>query len=98
MAEIIAGFSVRHPDYHLLAGRVHTCLIHKGVDKSFSNVVAKLGARKVVSHVRGRSTHNIGSEKGDPPLLDATFVDAVKRNAEALDAALIHGFDFDMPL
>lgn len=36
LAEIVATFSSRHPDYAILAGRVYTSYIHKRVPKQFS--------------------------------------------------------------
>ena len=46
LAEVVASFGARHPDYSLLAGRVYTRYIHAKTTRQFSNWVAQHGARK----------------------------------------------------
>lgn len=81
-AEIAAAMSTRHPDYSILASRIAVSNIHKNVEKSFSKNFDLLYKYK--------------DPKTDKkaPLVAKDVHAIVMKNAEELDAAIIHDRDF----
>ena len=93
LAEVVASFSARHPDYSLLAGRVYTRYIHAKTTKQFSHWVAQHGARESYNCLPTVYRHGLTASA---PLaqLEPHLVGVTSRHADVLDNAIIHSRDF----
>ncbi len=81
-AEISASMSTKHPDYSILASRIAVSNIHKNVEKSFSKNIELLYNHK-------------DPKTGEKAALIAKDVrDIIMKNADDLDAAILHDRDF----
>jgi ribonucleoside-diphosphate reductase alpha chain len=81
-AETAASFTVRHPDYALLASRIAVSNLHKSTIKSFSKTMKKL-------------YEYIDPKTGEMASLIATDVyKIIEENAELLDSTIIYDRDF----
>lgn len=81
-SETAASFTVRHPDYALLASRIAVSNLHKGTIKSFSKTMKKL-------------YEYIDPKTGERASLIADDVyRIVEENAELLDSTIIYDRDF----
>jgi len=80
-SEIAASMATRHPDYSILASRIAVSNIHKNVEKSFSKNFELL--------------YNYKDPKTGEhaPLVSKEIFEIVKKNADELDAAIIHDQD-----
>jgi len=81
-AEISASMSTKHPDYSILASRIAVSNIHKNVEKSFSKNIELLYKYKDV----------VTGEKA--PLIAKDVYNIIMKNADELDAAILHDRDF----
>lgn len=82
-AETAASLTSRHPDYARLAARLGVSNMHRDVPKCFSRTMGRLYAC-------------VHPKTGVPaPLLSDEFIRAVRKNAQALDSAIVHDRDFD---
>ncbi|TNF29059.1 MAG: ribonucleoside-diphosphate reductase subunit alpha [Bacteroidetes bacterium] len=81
-AETAASFTVRHPDYALLASRIAVSNLHKSTIKSFSRTMKKL-------------YDYIDPKTGERASLIAEDVyKIIEENAELLDSTIIYDRDF----
>jgi ribonucleoside-diphosphate reductase alpha chain len=82
-AETAASLITKHPDYSILASRIAVSRLHKETKKKFSETIQDL-------------YDYINPETNDPAGLinDYTF-EAVMKNKQKLDGAIIHERDFD---
>jgi ribonucleoside-diphosphate reductase alpha chain len=81
-AETAASFTVRHPDYALLASRIAVSNLHKSTTKSFSNTMKKL-------------YNYIDPKTGERASLIADDVyKIIEENAALLDSTIIYDRDF----
>ena len=81
-AETAASFTIRHPDYALLASRIAVSNLHKTTEKSFSKTVDNLYAY-------------IDPKTGENASLIAEDVqNIIQENAELLDSTIIYDRDF----
>jgi ribonucleoside-diphosphate reductase alpha chain len=81
-AETAASFTVRHPDYALLASRIAVSNLHKSTLKSFSKTMKKL-------------YEYIDPKTGEKASLIADDVyEIIEANAELLDSTIIYDRDF----
>ena len=81
-AETAASFTVRHPDYALLASRIAVSNLHKSTIKSFSKTMKKL-------------YEYIDPKTGEKASLIADDVyKIIDENAELLDSTIIYDRDF----
>ena len=81
-AETAASFTVRHPDYALLASRIAVSNLHKSTIKSFSKTMKKL-------------YEYIDPKTGEKASLIADDVyKIIEENAELLDSTIIYDRDF----
>ena len=81
-AETAASFTIRHPDYALLASRIAVSNLHKTTEKSFSTTVNNLFTY-------------IDPKTGENAALIAEDVQAIiQENAELLDSTIIYDRDF----
>ena len=81
-AEISASMSTKHPDYSILASRIAVSNIHKNVEKSFSKNIELLYKYKDA----------VTGEKA--PLIAKDVYNIIMKNADELDAAILHDRDF----
>lgn len=81
-AETAASFTVRHPDYALLASRIAVSNLHKATEKSFSETMRLL--YEYQDPVTGE----------DASLIADDVYEIVKKNAELLDSTIIYDRDF----
>ena len=59
LADTLASFSARHPDYSILAGRVYAAHLHKQIPRALSDCVRKLDACSPLPYVTDLpSTHS----------------------------------------
>ncbi|OLL22122.1 Ribonucleoside-diphosphate reductase large chain [Neolecta irregularis DAH-3] len=82
-AETAAYLTTKHPDYAILAARIAVSNLHKQTKKQFSQVIEDL-YRYV----------NPKNRKPSPMISDLTY-NAVMKNAEHLDSAIIYEKDFN---
>ena len=81
-AEVAASFTVRHPDYALLASRITVSNLHKMTTKSFSQTMKAL-------------YDYVDPKTGEPAALIADDVyRIIMDNAEVLDSTIIYDRDF----
>lgn len=81
-AETAASFTIRHPDYALLASRIAVSNLHKTTEKSFSTTVDNL-------------YNYIDPKTGENAALIAEDVHRIiQENAELLDSTIIYDRDF----
>ncbi len=82
-AETAASFTVRHPDYALLASRIAVSNLHKSTEKSFSETMKLL--YEYTDPVTGESAS----------LLAEDVYQIIQKNAEILDSTIIYDRDFN---
>jgi len=81
-AEVAASFTIKHPDYALLASRIAVSNLHKITNKSFSGTMKAL--HDYVDPVTGENAS----------LLANDVYEIIKKNAELLDSAIVYDRDF----
>jgi len=85
-AETAATMTAIHPDYALLAARVAISNLHKNTNKSFSETMEAL-----YNYIDPVTQQKAG-------LISDITIDVIRRNADALDSAIIYdrdyGFDY----
>lgn len=82
-AETAAQLVTRHPDYAILASRLAVSNLHKQTKKSFSDVI-----RVLYEYTEPRTGQNAS-------LIAEDVYEIVQRNADRLDAAVVHARDYD---
>ena len=81
-AETAASFTIRHPDYALLASRIAVSNLHKTTEKSFSKTMEKL-----YNYIDPKTGENAS-------LLADDVHRIIQENAELLDSTIIYDRDF----
>lgn len=81
-AEVAASFTIKHPDYALLASRIAVSNLHKITNKSFSGTMKAL--YEYVDPVTGENAS----------LLANDVYEIIEKNAELLDSTIIYDRDF----
>lgn len=81
-AEVAASFTVKHPDYALLASRIAVSNLHKITNKSFSGTMQAL--YDYVDPVTGEKASLIAQDVHE----------IIQKNAELLDSTIIYDRDF----
>lgn len=81
-AEVAASFTIKHPDYALLASRIAVSNLHKITNKSFSGTMRAL--YEYVDPVTGENAS----------LLAHDVYEIIEKNAELLDSTIIYDRDF----
>ncbi|MFC2175994.1 ribonucleoside-diphosphate reductase subunit alpha [Bacteroidota bacterium] len=81
-AETAASFTVRHPDYALLASRIAVSNLHKSTIKSFSKTMHKLYA-----YIDPKTGENAS-------LIAEDVYKIIEENADLLDSTIIYDRDF----
>lgn len=81
-AEVAASFTIKHPDYALLASRIAVSNLHKITNKSFSGTMKAL--YDYVDPVTGENAS----------LLANDVYEIIEKNAELLDSTIIYDRDF----
>ncbi|MGE0635370.1 MAG: ribonucleoside-diphosphate reductase subunit alpha [Bacteroidia bacterium] len=81
-AEVAASFTIKHPDYALLASRIAVSNLHKITNKSFSGTMKSL--YEYVDPVTGENAS----------LLANDVYEIIEKNAELLDSTIIYDRDF----
>lgn len=81
-AETAASFTIRHPDYALLASRIAVSNLHKTTEKSFSKTVDKL-----FTYIDPKTGENAS-------LIAEDVQNIIQENAELLDSTIIYDRDF----
>jgi len=82
-AETAASLITKHPDYSILASRIAVSRLHKETKKKFSETIQDL-------------YDYINPETNDPAgLINDYTYEAVMKNKQKLDGAIIHERDFD---
>ncbi|GJJ15570.1 hypothetical protein Clacol_009848 [Clathrus columnatus] len=82
-AETAACLTTSHPDYAILAARIAISNLHKETEKKFSEVIEDL--YRYINPKNGRPASMIS---------DFTY-EAVRKNVELLDSAIVYNRDFD---
>ena len=82
-AETAASMITRHPDYSILASRIAVSRLHKSTKKKFSETIQALYSY-------------VDPENGQPAgLINEDTYNAVMKNKQKLDGAIIHERDFN---
>ena len=81
-AEVAASFTIKHPDYALLASRIALSNLHKITNKSFSGTMRAL--YEYIDPVTGENAS----------LLANDVYEIIEKNAELLDSTIIYDRDF----
>ena len=81
-AEVAASFTIKHPDYALLASRIAVSNLHKITNKSFSGTMKAL--YDYVDPVTGENAS----------LLANDVYEIIEKNSELLDSTIIYDRDF----
>ena len=81
-AEVAASFTIKHPDYALLASRIAVSNLHKITNKSFSGTMRAL--YEYIDPVTGENAS----------LLANDVYEIIEKNAELLDSTIIYDRDF----
>lgn len=81
-AEIAASMATKHPDYSIFASRIAVSNIHKNVEKKFSENIDLL--YKYKDPKNGKKA----------PLIAKDVHSIIMKNADELDAAILHDRDF----
>ncbi|MFT5278573.1 MAG: ribonucleoside-diphosphate reductase alpha chain, partial [Bacteroidia bacterium] len=81
-AETAASFTIRHPDYALLASRIAVSNLHKTTEKSFSKTVDKL-----FTYIDPKTGENAS-------LIAEDVQNIIQENSELLDSTIIYDRDF----
>jgi ribonucleoside-diphosphate reductase alpha chain len=82
-SEIAASKIVDHPDYSILASRIVVSDIHRTVVKDFSK-----NAELLYEYIDEKTNEHA-------PLISKEIFEIIKKNADDLDAMIIHDRDFD---
>lgn len=83
-AETAASFTVKHPDYSLLASRIAISNLHKNTSKSFSQVMTDL-----YNYTDAKTGRRMS-------LIAEDVMTVIKENADLLDSTIIYDRDFDL--
>jgi ribonucleoside-diphosphate reductase alpha chain len=81
-AETAASFTIRHPDYALLASRIAVSNLHKTTEKSFSTTIEKL-----YSYLDPKTGQNAS-------LIAEDVYKIIQENSDLLDSTIIYDRDF----
>ena len=81
-AETAASFTIRHPDYALLASRIAVSNLHKTTEKSFSKTIDNL-----YTYIDPKTGENAS-------LIAEDVQNIIQENAELLDSTIIYDRDF----
>ncbi len=81
-SEVAAAMATKHPDYGYLASRIAISNLHKNTKKSFFSTVTDL--YEYIDPKTGKSAKLIADD----------VFEIIKKNADALDSAVIHDRDF----
>jgi ribonucleoside-diphosphate reductase alpha chain len=81
-AETAASFTIRHPDYALLASRIAVSNLHKTTEKSFSATIEKL-----YSYLDPKTGQNAS-------LIAEDVYKIIQENSDLLDSTIIYDRDF----
>ena len=81
-AETAASFTIRHPDYALLASRIAVSNLHKTTEKSFSTTIEKL-----YSYIDPKTGQNAS-------LIAEDVHKIIQENSDLLDSTIIYDRDF----
>lgn len=81
-AETAASFTIRHPDYALLASRIAVSNLHKTTEKSFSTTIERL-----YSYIDPKTGQNAS-------LIAEDVHKIIQENSDLLDSTIIYDRDF----
>ncbi|TGK03376.1 ribonucleoside-diphosphate reductase subunit alpha [Leptospira selangorensis] len=81
-AEIAASFTVKHPDYAILASRIAVSNLHKNTTKSFSETMRLLS--EYTDPISGKKT----------PLIAEDVMRIIDKNSDLLDSSIVYDRDF----
>uniref|UniRef100_A0A6H0QXG8 Ribonucleoside-diphosphate reductase n=1 Tax=Cyprinid herpesvirus 2 TaxID=317878 RepID=A0A6H0QXG8_CYHV2 len=84
LAQTLASMTTVHPDYGILASRIAVSNLHKQTPDTFSDAMWQL-------------YHNVNPDtKENAPLVSERFFELSVKHKSELDAAVVHGRDFDL--
>ena len=94
LAETVATFGARHPDYSSLAGRIYAAYLHKQTPRSFRDYVDIVRTSKFSIFSPTLFAEPFSSSPESEISLDPALVHIVDQHAETINGAIIHARDF----